>query len=103
MARFAATHFAPGIATILFASLAFMPAAQAAKLSKAELAAWKQANVACKAEAKGKKVGGFLVRRKYVKDCIAKDLQGKPNVNVEKIMKAMDSGELPATRVDSHM
>jgi hypothetical protein len=103
MSRSALTRLALVAATILVAGIAFSPAAEAAKLSKAELAAWKQSNVSCKAEAKGKKVGGYLARRKYVKSCIAADLKGKPNVDVEKIMKAMDSGALPSTRVDSHM
>jgi hypothetical protein len=95
--------FAAIAGIVLLGSVAFVSTAEAAKLSKAELAAYKQANVACKAEAKGKKVGGFLARRKYVKNCIVEQLKGHPNIDVDKIIKAMDTGGLPQTQVESHM
>ncbi len=79
----------------------FTPA-EAAKLSAADKAAFKRANVACKAEAKGKKVA-FLQRRKYVKGCLVEALKDRPNVNVDLMMRAMDTKKLPATQVDSHM
>jgi hypothetical protein len=56
----------------------------------------------CKAEAKGKKVK-WLARRKFVKGCIVESLKGYPNIDVEKIMKAMDTGKLPATHVEHPM
>jgi len=103
MSRPAGMGFAAIVGIVFLGSVAFVCPAEAAKLSKAELAAYKQANVACKAEAKGKKVGGFLARRKYVKNCIIEALKGKPDVDVEKIIKAMDTGQLPTTYVESHM
>jgi hypothetical protein len=78
----------------LFVSIALMPSPAHAKLTKAEKAAWKQANVSCKAEGKGKKLG-WMKRRKFVKGCIVETLKGYPNINVEKIMKEMDTGKLP--------
>jgi hypothetical protein len=85
----------------LLVGIVFMPApADAAKLTKAEKVAWSRANVSCKAEAKGKKVK-WLQRRKFVRGCIVETLKGYPNINVEKIMKEMDTGKLPATLVDN--
>jgi hypothetical protein len=95
--------FAAIVGTVFLGSAAFISPAEAAKLSKAELAAYKQANVACKAEAKGKKVGGYFARRKYVKNCIVEALKTHPNIDVDKIIKAMDTGQLPTTAVESHM
>ncbi len=84
------------IAAVLL-SVTLLPAsADAAKLTKAEKVALKQASVSCKAESKdkGKKLG-WMARRKFVKGCIAETLKGYPNINVEKIMKEIDSGKLP--------
>ena len=74
----------------LVAGIVLMPATAEAKLTKAEKAAWTQANVSCKAEGKGKKLGWFK-RRKFVKGCILQSLKGYPNINVEKLMKEMDT------------
>lgn len=82
----------------LLAGIVLMPAtAHAAKLTKAEKAAWKQANVSCKAEGKAKKLG-WLKRRKFVKGCIVETLRGYPNINVEKVMKEMDTQRLPVAQ-----
>jgi hypothetical protein len=40
----------------------------------------KQATVACKAEARGRKVA-LLSRRKYVNTCVARALKGYPSMN----------------------
>ena len=45
-------------------------------------------------EGKGKKLG-WMKRRKFVRGCIVETLKGYPNINVEKIMKEMDTGKLP--------
>jgi len=95
MPQVTSRSFATVIAALLV-SVALMPTPAHAKLTKAEKAAWKQANVSCKAEGKGKKLG-WLKRRKFVKGCIVETLKGYPNINVEKIMKEMDTGRLPVS------
>ncbi|MCA6121346.1 hypothetical protein J6500_05435 [Bradyrhizobium sp. WSM 1704] len=67
--------------------MATMPApVEAARLSKADKVALKQAIVACKAQAKGKKVK-WLSRRKYVNNCVAEALKEHPNVDVIRLIK----------------
>ena len=94
------------LAAALLVGIVFMPttadAARATRLTKEEKVAWNRANVSCKAEAKGKKVK-WLGRRKVVRGCILETLKGYPNINVEKIMKEMDTGRLPATYVEHPM
>ena len=60
-------------------------AAEAA-LTKAEKVALKQAVVACKAEAKGKKIK-WLSRRKYVNQCVVAALKEHPSINVARMLK----------------
>jgi len=90
----------------LLVGIVLMPAsadaARATRLTKAEKVAWDRANVSCKAEAKGKKVK-WLQRRKFVRGCVLETLKGYPNIDVDKIMKAMDTGRLPGTPVEDHM
>jgi hypothetical protein len=90
MARFAKTVFAFTIAVALGgggAVLMSSPAEAAAQpLSKEDKAALKQAIVACKAEAKGKKVK-WLERRKYVKGCVKEALKGRPSIDVGQVLK----------------
>ena len=91
------------LASALLTIVVLMPStADAARLTKAEKVAWNRASVSCKAEAKAKKLGWFA-RRKFAKACIAESLKGYPNVNVEKLMKAMDTGKLPRTYVEWYM
>nr|QIG99010.1 hypothetical protein G6P99_00945 [Bradyrhizobium sp. 6(2017)] len=59
---------------------------EAARLSKADKVALKQAIVACKAEAKGRKVK-WLARRKYVNNCVSEALKEHPNVDVIRLIK----------------
>ncbi len=67
MSHFVTALSAGIIATVLVSGTAFMPApAEAAKMSKADRVALKEATVACKAEARGKKVR-WLARHKFVK------------------------------------
>ena len=95
--RQAASSSLMTITAALVAGILLMPATAEAKLTKAEKAAWKQANVSCKAEGKGKKLG-WLKRRKFVKGCILETLKGYPNINVEKVMKEMDTQKLPVAQ-----
>ena len=95
---------------ITTASLAFIVAttlaggplpAGAAPLTKAEKVALKQAIVACKAEAKGKKIA-WLSRRKYVNHCVAEALKEHPNIDVIGILKDHpEMRELPMDNWDS--
>jgi hypothetical protein len=81
MSRFAITSFAGIIAIVLIGGTTLMPiAAEAAKMSKAEKVAVKQATVACKGEAKGRKIGWFA-RRKFVNTCVARALKGYPGMS----------------------
>ncbi|WP_245003962.1 hypothetical protein [Bradyrhizobium liaoningense] len=60
-------------------------AAEAAALTKAEKVALKQAVVACKAEAKGKKIK-WLSRRKYVNECVVTALKEHPSIDVARML-----------------
>ncbi|TPQ30703.1 hypothetical protein C2U70_25820 [Bradyrhizobium guangdongense] len=78
-------------------------AAQAAAppLTKAQKVAVKQAIVACKAEAKGKKIA-WLQRRKYVNGCVAQALKEHPSIDVIQILKAHpEMRDLPMDNWDS--
>ena len=88
MSRFAAALSTCIIIAIVLAigtALMSSPAA-AARISKADEIALKQAIVACKAEAKGKKMG-WLAGRKYVNNCVAEALKGRANINVNQLLK----------------
>ena len=61
-------------------------AVEAAALTKAEKVALKQAIVACKAEAKGKKIK-WLSRRKYVNECVTTALKEHPSIDVARMLK----------------
>ena len=75
--------------------------AAAPPLSKAQKVAVKQAIVACKAEAKGKKIA-WLQRRKYVNGCVAQALKEHPNIDVIMILKEHpEMRDLPMDNWDS--
>ncbi len=79
MSHFATALFAGIIATALIGGPAFMPMpAEAAKMSKADKIALKEATVACKAEARGKKVRWT---------CVAKALKGHPNIDISQLRR----------------
>jgi hypothetical protein len=59
-------------------------AAEAA-LGKTDKVALKQAVVACKAEAKGKKIK-WLSRRKYVNECVVTALKERPSIDVARML-----------------
>jgi hypothetical protein len=60
--------------------------AEAAGPSKADKAALKRAIVACKAEAKGKKIK-WLSRRKYVNNCVTEAMKDHPTIDVTTMLK----------------
>src|SRR6266566_1560475 len=81
MSHFATALFAGIIATALIGGPTFMPTpAEAAKM------ALKEATVACKAEARGKKVR-WTARRKFVNTCVAKALKGHPNIDISQLRR----------------
>jgi hypothetical protein len=87
MSRFAAARSTCMIAMVLAIGTASVPLpAAAARVSKADEIALKEAIVACKEEAKGKKMG-WLAGRKYVNKCVAEALKGRPNMNVNQMLK----------------
>jgi hypothetical protein len=103
MARLQAKWIVGMVGMAFAAAIAFAPApAEAARMTKAEKAAWKQANVACKAEAKGKKLGWFA-RRKFVKGCLKEALKGYPNIDIDRLMKDVGGKPLPATHVEHYI
>jgi hypothetical protein len=86
MSHFTKAHVAFIAVGVAFGA-AMMPApVEAARLSKADKVALKQAIVACKAQAKGRKVK-WLARRKYVNNCVAEALKEHPNVDVVRLIR----------------
>ncbi|KWV50965.1 hypothetical protein AS156_13935 [Bradyrhizobium macuxiense] len=70
----------------------------AAAVSKADKVALNRAIVACKAEAKGKKIK-WLSRRKYVNSCVTEAMKDHPNMDVSAMLKSHpDLTDLPVER-----
>ena len=87
MSRFATALSAGIIAALLVSGTAFVPVpAEAAKMSKVDKVALKQATVACKAEARGKKVR-WLARRKFVNNCVVRALKGHPSIDIVQLRR----------------
>jgi hypothetical protein len=101
MSRFATALFTCIIAMVLASGTALMPTpAEAASMSKADQVALKEAIIACKAEARGKKVK-WLARRKYVNHCVAEALKGRPDIDVIQLLKDHpDMKDLPMEQFD---
>jgi len=102
MSRFAAALFTCIITMVLASGTALMPApAEAAGISKADKVALKEAIIACKAEARGKKVK-WLARRKYVNRCVAQALKDRPSIDVIQLLKNHpDMKDLPMEQWDA--
>lgn len=97
MSRFITALSTCAIAIVLEAASMPTPA-QAASPSKADKLALKQAIVACKAEAKGKKIK-WLSRRKYVNNCVTEAMKDHPNVDVITLLgDHPDLTDLPVER-----
>jgi hypothetical protein len=58
-------------------------------MSRAEKVALKEAIISCKAEAKGKKVK-WLARRKYVYQCVAEALKGRPSIDIDEVRRGVN-------------
>jgi hypothetical protein len=96
MYHFATALSAGIIATVLVSGTAFMPTpADAAKMSNAESVALKQATVACKVEAKGRKIM-WPASRKYVKNCITMALS--PTIDINQVRSTVNMQGLPHQR-----
>ena len=75
--------------------------AEAAKMSKADKVAPKEATVACKAEAKGKKVR-WPASRKFVNNCVIETLKDHPSINVLQLnTKHPNIKRLPVQQVEN--
>jgi hypothetical protein len=77
--------------TLIFVLFVFIAAvmpwpAEAANPSKADKAGLKRAIVACKADAKGKKIK-WLSRRKYVNNCVTEAMNDHPSMDVMTMLK----------------
>ena len=88
-------HFATALcacimATVVVGGTALTPTpAEAAKTPTAEAVALKEATVACKAEAKGKKIR-WPASRKYVKNCITTALKEHPTMNISEVRRGVN-------------
>jgi hypothetical protein len=102
MSRFITAPFTCIIAMALAGGTGLMPtSAEAASISRADKVVVKEAIIACKAEAKGKKVK-WLARRKYVNHCVAEALKDRPNIDVIQLLKNHpDLIDLPAEQWDA--
>jgi len=70
--------------------------AESARMTNADKVALKQAAVACKAEAKGKKIK-WLARRKYVNQCVVAALKDQPSMDIQRMLKEQpEMSDLPA-------
>ncbi|WP_245323770.1 hypothetical protein [Bradyrhizobium stylosanthis] len=78
-------RFMMGFSTCLAITVLAGTAVEAAALTKAQKVALKQAIVACKAEAKGKKIK-WLSRRKYVNECVTTALREHPSIDVARML-----------------
>jgi hypothetical protein len=86
-----ATALCAGImATVVAGGTALTPTpAEAAKTPSVEAVALKQATVACKAEAKGKKIR-WPASRSYVKNCITTALKEHPTMNISEVRRGVN-------------
>lgn len=87
MTRFHRAVFACSIATAIVCGAVSTPtSAKAANPSAVDKAALKRVIVACKAEAKGKRIK-WLSRRKYVNNCVTEAMKDHPNMDVSTLLK----------------
>jgi predicted helicase len=87
MTRLRKALFTCSIATAIVCGAVSTPTpAETVTVSKADEAALKRAIVACKAEAKGKKIK-WLSRRKYVNNCVTEAMKDHPNIDVTTLLK----------------
>ena len=78
------------MATVVVGGAALTPTpAEAARTSSAEAVALKEAKVACKAEAKGKKLW-WPASRKYVKNCVKTTLKDHQNMNISDVRRGVN-------------
>jgi hypothetical protein len=96
--------FVTGLTTCMIAVAFTMGAtltAESARMTKAEKVALKQAVVACKAEAKGKKIK-WLARRKYVNQCVVAALKDHPSMDIQRMFREHpEMRDLPAEQWDA--
>jgi hypothetical protein len=85
MSRFTKVTSFIAVLLVSVATVMFWPA-NAASPSKADKTALKRAIVACKAEAKGKKIK-WLSRRKYVNNCVTEAMKDHPTIDVTTMLK----------------
>src|SRR5215471_990742 len=90
MRHFTRTLCAGIAATVLVGGAALRPTpAEAAKTSGVDKVTQKQATIACKAEAKGKKIR-WPASRKYVKNCVTIALKEHPTMNISEVRRGVN-------------
>jgi hypothetical protein len=97
------SRFVTGLMTCMIAMALTMDAtltAEAARMTKTEKVALKQAVVACKAEAKGKIK--WLARGKYVNQCVVAALKDHPGMDIQRMLtEHPEMRDLPAEQWDA--
>jgi hypothetical protein len=98
------SRFVTGLTTCMIAVAFTMGAtltAESARMTRAEKVAVNQAVVACKAEAKGKKIK-WLAHRKYVNQCLVAALKDHPNMDIQRMLNEHPGmRDLPAEQWDA--
>ncbi|SDI01938.1 MULTISPECIES: hypothetical protein [Bradyrhizobium] len=98
------SRFVTGLMTCMIAMALTMGAtltAASARMTRTEKVALKQAVVACKAEAKGKKIK-WLARWKYVNQCVVAALKDHPGMDIQRMLKEHPRmRDLPAEQWDA--
>jgi hypothetical protein len=74
------------VAALFVGAIAVQTVPAEAAASKSGKVALKRAIVACKAEAKGKKIK-WLSRRKYVNNCVTEAMKDHPNMDVSTMLR----------------
>jgi hypothetical protein len=91
MNHFATALFAGTIATVLVSGIAFVPPAEAAKMSNAERVALEKATAACKVEAKGMKFNWhWWKRQEYVQNCIIRTRTANQGMDIWQVRSTVN-------------
>jgi hypothetical protein len=87
MGHFHKALFTWSIATaIVFGAVSTPASARAPNVSNADKVALKRAVVACKAQARGKRIR-WLSRRRYVNNCVTEAMKDRPNMDITTLLK----------------
>lgn len=83
---------------IVFGVVSTPATARVGNVSNADKVALKRAVVACKAQARGKRIR-WLSRRRYVNDCVTAAMKGRPKMDITTLLKSHPNlTDLPVER-----